>query len=70
MPLPMRRTGGGIFFEQTSVFERRFESSNEDSNSKTVFAFIAIQLNPIESELLGRIAAEAQQQHRAHQIDR
>ena len=68
--MPMRPTGGGIFFERTSVFERRFESSNEDSNSKTVFALIAIQLNPIESKLLGRIAAKAQQQQRAHQIDR
>ena len=67
---PMRPTGGGIFFERTSVFERRFESSNEDSNSKIVFALIAIQLNPIESKLLGRIAAKAQQQQRAHQIDR
>ena len=67
---PMRPTGGGIFFERTSVFEGRFESSNEDSNSKTVFALIAIQLNPIESKLLGRIAAKAQQQQRAHQIDR
>ena len=66
----MRPTGGGIFFERTSVFERRFESSNEDSNSKTVFALIAIQLNPIESKLLGRIAAKAQQKQRAHQIDR
>ena len=45
-------------------------SSNEDSNSKIVFALIAIQLNPIESKLLGRIAAKAQQQQRAHQIDR
>ena len=62
--------GGGIFFERTSVFERRFESSNEDSNSKIVFALIAIQLNPIESKLLGRTAAKAQQQQRAHQIDR
>ena len=26
---------GGIFFERTSVFERRFESSNEDSNLRT-----------------------------------
>ena len=68
--LPMRPAGGGIFFERTSVFERRFESSNEDSNSKIVFALIAIQLNPIESKLLGRIAAKAQQQQRAHQIDR
>ena len=67
---PMRPTGGGIFFERTSVFERRFGSSNEDSNSKTVFALIAIQLNPIESKLLGRIAAKAQQQQRAQQIDR
>ena len=67
---PMRPTGGGIFFERTSVFERRFESSNEDSNSKIVFALIAIQLNPMESKLLGRIAAKAQQQQRAHQIDR
>ena len=67
---PMRPTGGGIFFERTSVFERRFEYSNEDSNSKIVFALIAIQLNPIESKLLGRIAAKAQQQQRAHQIDR
>ena len=70
MPVPMRPTGWGIFFERTSVFERRFQSSNEDSNSKTVFALIAIQLNPIESKLLGRIAAKAQQQQRAHQIDR
>ena len=62
--------GGGVFFERTSVFERRFESSNEDSNSKIVFALIAIQLNPIESKLLGRIAARALQQQRAHQIDR
>ena len=67
---PMRPTGGVFFFERTSVFERRFESLNEDSNSKTVFALIAIQLNPIESKLLGRIAAKAQQQQRAHQIDR
>ena len=67
---PMRPTGDGIFFERTSVFERRFESSNEDLNSKIVFALIAIQLNPIESKLLGRIAAKAQQQQRAHQIDR
>ena len=66
----MRPTGGGIFFEQTSVFERRFESSNEDSHSKIVFALIAIQLNPIESKLLGRIAAKAERQQRAHQIDR
>ena len=42
----MRPTGGGIFFERTSVLERRFESSNEDSNSKIVFALIEIQLNP------------------------
>ena len=67
---PMRPTGGGIFFERTSVFERRFESSNEDSNSKIVFALIAIQLNPIESKLLASIAAKAQQQQRVHQIDR
>ena len=67
---PMRPTGGSIFFERTSVFERRVESSNEDSNSKIVFALIAIQLNPIESKLLGRIAAKAQQQQRANQIDR
>ena len=66
----MRPTGGGIFFERTSVFERRFESSNEDSNSNIVFALIAIQLNPIESKLLASIAAKAQQQQRAHQIDR
>ena len=66
----MRPTGGGIFFERTSVFQRRFESSNEDSNSKIVFALIAIQSNPIESKLLGRIAAKAQRQQRAHQIDR
>ena len=67
---PMRPTRGGIFFERTSVFERRFESSNEESNSKIVFALIAIQFNPIESKLLGRTAAKAQQQQRAHQIDR
>ena len=66
----MRPTGGGIFFEQTSVFRRRFKSKNEDSNSKIVFALIAIQLNSIESKLLGRIAAKAQQQQRAYQIDR
>ena len=66
----MRPSGGVILFQRTSVFERRFESSNEDSNSKIVFALIAIQLNPIESKLLGRIAAKAQQQQRAHQIDR
>ena len=66
----MRPTGGGIFFERTSVFKRSFESSNKDSNSKIVFALIAIQLNPIESKPLGRIAAKAQQQQRAHQIDR
>ena len=69
-PSSMRPTGGGIFFERTSVFERRIESSNEDSNWKIVFALIAIQLNPIESKLLGRIAAKAQQQQRAQQIDR
>ena len=67
---PTRPTWGGIFFERTSVFERRFESSKEDSNWKIVFAFIAIQLNPIESKLLGRFAANAQRQQRAHQIDR
>ena len=66
----MRPTGGGIFFERTSIFEQRFESSNEDSNPKIEFASIAIRLNPIESKLLGRIAAKAQQQQRAHQIDR
>ena len=68
--LPMRPTGGGIFFERTAVFERRFVSLNEDSNSRIVFALIEIQLNPIKSKLLGRIAAEAQQQQRAHRIDR
>ena len=66
----MRPTGGDIFFEGTSVFERRFESLNEDWNSKSVFALIEIQLNPIKSKLLGRIAAKAQQQQRAPQIDR
>ena len=66
----MRPTRGGIFFERTSVFERRLESSNEDSTSKIVFALIPNQLNPIEFKLLGRIAAKAQQQQRAHQIDR
>ena len=68
--LPMRPTRGGIFFERTSVFERRFESSNEDLNSKIVFAVIAFQLYPIKFKLPGRIAAKAQQQQRAHQIDR
>ena len=63
----MRLTGGGVFFERTSVFERRFKSSND---SEIVFALIAIQLNLIESKLLGRFAAKAQQQQRAHQIDR
>ena len=66
----MRPTGGDIFFERTAVFERRFESLNEDSISKIVFALIAFQLNPIESKLLGRIAAKAQQQQHTHQIDR
>ena len=66
----MGPTWGGIFFERTSVLERRFESSNEDSHSKIVFALIAIQFNPIKSKLLGRIAATAQPQQRAHQIDR
>ena len=70
LQLPMRPSGRGILFERTSVFERRFESSKEDSNSKIVFALIEIQLNPIKSKLLGRIAAEVQQQQRAHQIDR
>ena len=68
--LPMRPTGGDIFFERTSVFEGRFESSNEDSNLRIIFALIAIQLNPIESKLLRRIAAKTQEQQRAHQIDR
>ena len=67
---PMRPTGGGIFFERTSVFERSLKSSNEDSNWKIVFALIAIQLNPIESKLLGRVAAKAQRQQRVHQIYR
>ena len=68
--ISMRANGKDIFFERTSVLERRFESSNEDSNSKIVFPLIAIQLNPMVSKLLGRIAAKAQQQQRAHQIDR
>ena len=68
--VPTRPTGGGIFFERISVFERRFESSNEDSNLKIVIALIAIQSNPIESKLLGRIAAKAQRHQRARQIDR
>ena len=59
--IPMSPTRGGISFQRTSVLERRFESSKEYSNSKIVFALIAIQLNPIESKLLGRIAAKAQQ---------
>ena len=66
----MRPTRGGIFFQRTSVFERRFEFPNEDLNPEIVFALIAIQLNPIKSKLLGRTAAKAQRQQCAHQTDR
>ena len=64
---PMRPTGGGYFLRtnfsprtKIGIFERRLEF--EDC--------ICFNRNPIKSKLLGRIAADAQQQQRAHQIDR
>ena len=65
--VPMRPTGGGYFLRtnfsprtKIRIFERRFEFK----------VSICFDRNPIKYKLLGRIAAEAHQQRRAHRIDR
>ena len=66
--LPSHETHWGGYFLRTNfsprmkirIFERRFKI--EDC--------LCFNGNPIKSKLLGRIAAEAQQQQRAHPIDR